>query len=161
MSSQLISKYRYTGAGSLVLLHEQHLLSCINKWREAKRLNIRLPKTDDSDYKTLETLLRHILRSSRGYMTWICEKLKLPNPQIEKTPEVELIETELKLYVSHLLEKWRLPLVDIPENRFHSPTYSSRWEVDYCIDAMLEHAVMHPIRHEFQLHNLIKSRQNK
>jgi hypothetical protein len=94
-------------------------------------------------------------------MTWICEKLKLPNPQIEKTPEVELIETELKVYVSHLLEKWRLPLVDIPEKRFHSPTYSSRWEVDYCIDAMLEHAVMHPIRHEFQLHNLIKSRQNK
>ena len=28
----------------------------------------------------------------------------------------------------------------------------------YCIDAMLEHAVMHPIRHAFQLDELIKDR---
>ena len=39
---------------------------------------------------------------------------------------------------------------------FMDKTYTSRWKVEYCIDAMLEHAVMHPIRHEFQLSNLLK-----
>jgi uncharacterized damage-inducible protein DinB len=155
MDSKLLLKYKYNGARSLVLLHEKHLASCIKVWQEAKSLNIKLPKTDDENYKSLETLLRHILRAARGYMTWICEKLDLPDPGIEETPETDLVEAKTEEYVFHLLEKWRYPLTEIDENKFHSPTYTSRWGVDYCIDAMLEHAVMHPIRHEFQLRNLI------
>jgi uncharacterized damage-inducible protein DinB len=143
-----------------VLLHEKHLNSCLATWQEAKRLNIDLPKTDDADYENLDTLLRHILRAARGYMTWMCNQLNLPDPEIEKTPEADLIEIKAAEYVSHLLEQWRLPLVDISEEKFHTPTYTSRWGVAYCIDAMLEHAVMHPIRHEFQLRNLILKYKN-
>lgn len=155
LNSQSLVKYRYNGGRSLVLLHETHLKSCLKTWQKAKRLKINLPKTDDEDYQTLDNLLRHIFRASRGYMTWMCDKLNLPDPEIEKTPGADLIETKAEEYISHLLEKWRLPLADISEETFHSPTYSSRWGVEYCIDAMLEHAVMHPIRHEFQLKNLI------
>ena len=160
MGSQSLKDYSYNGARSLVLLHEKHLLSCLKTWQEAKRLGIDLPKTDDGDYKSLDTLLRHILRAARGYMTWICDQLNLPDPQIEKTPEADLIETRADEYVSHLLERWCLPLADIPEDKFHAPTYTSRWGIDYCIDAMLEHAVMHPIRHEFQLSYLITNKTN-
>ncbi len=155
MSLQSLQKYRYNGARSLVLLHEKHLKSCLKTWKEAKSLTIDLPNTDDSDYKSLDTLLRHILRAARGYMTWMCDKLNLPDPEIEKTPKAEIIEAMANEYVSHLLEKWRLPLADITDDKFHTPTYISRWGVEYCIDAMLEHAAMHPIRHEFQLRNLI------
>lgn len=155
MSSQSLQKYRYNGARSMVLLHERHLKLCLQTWREVKNLNIDLPETSDDDYKSLDTLLKHILRAARGYMTWMCEKLNLPDPEIEETPEANLIESMAEKYVSHLLEKWRLPLADIPEEKFHEQTYVSRWGVEYCIDAMLEHAVMHPIRHEFQLRNLI------
>jgi uncharacterized damage-inducible protein DinB len=155
MSSKSLKKYRYNGARSLVLLHEKHLESCVKTWQGAKSLKIELPETDDVNYKSLDTLLRHILRASRGYITWMCDKLNLPDPEIEKTPESEIIEDKVEGYVSHLLEKWCLPLSDIEEDKFYSPTYTSRWGVNYCIDAMLEHAVMHPIRHEFQLRHLI------
>jgi len=155
MDSDSNKKYKYNGARALVLLHEQYLRSCMDTWREAKRTNVTLPNTDDQDYQSLETLLRHILRAARGYMTWICEQLDLPDPGIEKVPETDLIEEQAGEYIEHLLEKWRLPLADIPEEKFHTPTYTSRWGVNYCIDAMLEHAVMHPIRHAFQLQNLI------
>ena len=80
--------------------------------------------------------------------------------EIEKEPEPELIEMKVNEYVSHLIEKWRLPLSEIPEDKFHSPSYTSNWGVEYCIDAMLEHAVMHPIRHEFQLKNLFENQKN-
>ena len=156
MISQNLEAYKYNGARSLVLLHEQYMHSLLKTWCEAKRLNISLPTTRDKDYKSLETLLNHILRAARGYMVWICEKLELPDPEIRSVPEIEIIEKEANTYLEYLLEKWRTPLADVPEDRFHSPTYSSRWNVDYCIDAMLEHAVMHPLRHEFQLKNLIK-----
>lgn len=157
MDSKPLQSYKYNGARSLILLHEKHLSSCIKVWQEAKSLNIKLPVTDNENYKSLETLLRHILRAARNYMIWICDKLNLPDAGIEETPGIDLVEAKAEVYVSHLLEKWRLPLKDVEESKFHSPTFTSRWGVDYCIDAMLEHAVMHPIRHEFQLRNLINT----
>lgn len=155
-----LKPYKYNGARSLVLLHEKYLKSFLSVWKTAKKLNVVLPKTDDQDYQSLETLLRHIFRAARGYMIWMCNKLDLVDPDIDKTPDADEITLQSETYISHLLEKWRLPLSEVPEERFHSPAYKSRWGVDYCIDAMLEHAVMHPIRHEFQLSNLIRKTEN-
>jgi hypothetical protein len=153
-----LKEYQYNGARSLVLLHEKHLVSCLNTWHKAKKIGLILPTTEDEDYESLDTLLRHILRSARNYMVWICKKLNLPDPEIAMQPEPELIEIKADEYVSHIIEKWSLPLSEIPEDKFHSPAYTSNWGVEYCIDAMLEHAVMHTIRHEFQLKNLIENK---
>ncbi|MEM6429801.1 MAG: hypothetical protein AAF708_11215 [Deinococcota bacterium] len=152
--SEDLGHYSYRGARAMILLHERHLRTFVATWREAKAANVRLPETTDSDYASLETLLRHNLAAARGYMTWMCEKLELPDPKIADAPMVEDIEHGVEAYLEHLFERWRLPLAGVPEDDF-GVTYRSRWGVDYCIDGMLEHAVMHPIRHEFQLRNLI------
>ena len=78
--------YKYNGAKALVALHEIHLKSFYETWKEAKRLNIKLPDSDDPYYKSLDTLLYHLLRSARGYMIWMCEKLQLPDPMINEAP---------------------------------------------------------------------------
>jgi uncharacterized damage-inducible protein DinB len=148
-------QYKYGGAKALVKLHEIHLKEFYTTWKEAKRLNIKLPETDDPDYISLNTLLFHVLRAARGYMVWICNKLELDDPQINKTPPADLIENKAKEYISHLIEKWQLPLVNVEPELFENKVFKSNWGVEYCIDAMLEHAVMHPIRHEFQLKNLM------
>src|ERR1035437_5100992 len=122
---KILKEYKYNGACSLVLLHEKHLVSCLNTWSEAKKIGLVLPKTDDKNYESLDTLLRHILRSARNYMIWICKKLNLPDPEIEKEPEPELIAKKANEYLSYLIEKWRLPLSEIPKDKFHSPTYTS------------------------------------
>jgi hypothetical protein len=152
-----LPEYKYNGARSLILLHEIHMRSFLDTWNKAKKLNIKLPVTDDEDYQSLETLLFHPLRSSRGYITWICDKLKLDNPQIDPPPPVSEIQFKAYDYLDYLLEKWSLPLVNVPEELFHTPSYKSNWGADFCIESMLEHAVMHPIRHQFQLENLIKN----
>ena len=150
-----ITEYKYNGARSMVLLHERYLTSFLHTWWEAKSKNISLAATVDNDYQSLDLLLRHIIRAARGYMTWMCEKLDLPDPEIDPVPEPAQIAGKADEYLKYLLVKWRLPLVNVEENLFYNPTFKSRWGVEYCIDAMLEHAVMHPIRHEFQLRNLI------
>lgn len=147
--------YKYNGAKALVALQEEKLRSFLTCWRIAKELNISLPETDDKDYQSLETLLFHVLRASRGYLNWICENLKLQDPAIDPIPKLEVIEEKAGEYLEYLLNKWKHPLKDLDEKVFHENTYKSRWGVEYCIDAMLEHAVMHPIRHEYQLNNLI------
>ena len=140
-----------------MLLQEKYLRSFVQTWKQAKEMNIVLPETDDSSYVSLEALLRHILRAARGYMTWMCDKLELPDPQINPTPGDKDIEAEADSYLEHVIEGWKLPLANVPEDKFNSTVYKSRWGVEYCIDAMLEHAVMHPLRHEFQLKNLMNA----
>lgn len=152
-----MNKYSYGGARALIALHEQHMRSYLETWRKAKKAGVVLPQTDDPSYKSLETLLRHSLKASRGYVIWICKQLELPDPGVDPLPELEQIELSAESFLEHLLARWELPLRDIPEERFFDRTYASNWDTDYCIEAMLEHAVMHPIRHEFQLKNLIQT----
>ena len=156
-TSQSIDNYKYNGAKAMVALQEHYLYSCMKMWRKAKEKNICLPETDDENYESLETLLFHVFRASRGYLTWICEKLNLLDPEIDSPPSINVIEKNADSYLEHLIERWRLPLRNIPEELFFDKTYTSRWGADYCIEAMLEHAVMHPIRHEYQLSNLLKT----
>ena len=54
-----------------------------------------------------------------------------------------------------LLLGWRRPLQRIPEERFFDACYVAPWGPEYCIDAMLEHAAMHPMRHSYQLRRLM------
>jgi hypothetical protein len=89
-------------------------------------------------------------------MIWMCEKLELPHPGIVPPPSLENIVNEANTFMEHVLAKWETPLADVDEKCFYEPEYLSRWNVQYCIDAMMEHAVMHPLRHENQLTILIK-----
>ncbi len=148
--------YKYNGAKALVELHEIHIKGFYRTWKKAKEIGIKLPVTDDPYYKSLDTLLYHLLRSARGYMVWMCKQLDLPDPQIDEAPSPEIVEENAEKFIEHLTEKWNIPLRNVEPERFEDKTYKSNWGVDYCIDAMLEHAVMHPIRHKFQLENLIK-----
>jgi len=151
--------YEYRGARALVLLHEKHLREFVSVWRRAHAAGIALPETKDPSYASLETLLHHVLRAARGYMTWICESLALDDPKIGDPPPLERIAGEAGACLEHVLERWRTPLAAVPEERFEDKAYPSRWGVPFCIDAMLEHAVMHPIRHAFQLENLLAARE--
>jgi uncharacterized damage-inducible protein DinB len=151
-----LNDYKYRGARALVLLHETNMRQCLETWKKAKAANVKLPETTDESYESLETLLHHILRAARGYMVWMCKQLELPDPDIKTTPDVTTIEAEADSYLEHVLERWPLPLVNVPEEKFGPHSYISNWGEAFSIDSMLEHAVMHPIRHEFQLKELMQ-----
>ncbi len=149
--------YRSRAVRALVMLHDDHLRSFLDTWKRARAAAVVLPVTDDPAYASLDTLLRHVLGAARGYMTWMCEMLELPDPGIRVTPDAPVLSAEADTYMEHVLEKWRAPLQNVSDDQLERPEYLSRWKVRYCIDAMLEHAVMHPIRHAFQLEELIRS----
>ena len=145
--------YRDRGARALVLLQDAALREFVATWREAKARNLSLPAVEDPDYQSLDALLRHLLRAARGYMVWMCEQLGLPDPGIEPVPDDVAADPEA--YMDHVLERWRTPLAGVEEKAFHEKLYRSRWGVEYCIDAMMEHAAIHPMRHTLQLRELM------
>jgi len=121
--------------------------------------SLSLPAADDPNYASLGALGRHVLSAAGGYMIWMCEVLGLPDPGIRPPPDAAAIDREAEDYLEHVLERWRAPLREVPDERLETPEYPSRWKTRYCIDSMLEHAVMHPIRHAFQLNELLADLQ--
>ena len=156
-----LDSYRYRGARALVLLHERQLPIFVATWRRAAASKVDLPRTDDGDYASMEALLRHPLRSARGYMTWMCACLGLPEPPLPQVPELADVEARADAYVAELLREWREPLRDVPAEDFRGRTFTSRWVEEFTIEAMLEHAVMHPIRHTFQLEEWIEDARTR
>ncbi|MFC1729030.1 hypothetical protein ACFL6I_01725 [candidate division KSB1 bacterium] len=151
-----LNEYKYRGSRASILLHEKYLRKFLATWKTAAKSDIRLPQTDDPNYDSLITLLRHVLWWARDYMVWMCAQLKLPDPDIKPVPDIDDVEAEAEQYIEHVLEKWRTPLTNVPEEMFHSAVYKTQWNIRYCIDAYLEHTVMHPIKHRFQLLELME-----
>jgi hypothetical protein len=153
-----LSHFAYRGARAMVLMHERALREFLATWRRARAADVPLPATDDPNYASLEHLLFHVLRAARGYLTWCCEVLELADPGVAPPPAVDAVATEADAYLVHLCERWRRsPLAAVEPARFDS-VHRSRWGVEYCIDGMLEHAVLHPMRHAFQLEELLEGR---
>ena len=61
-------------------------------------------------------------------MTWMCEKLELPDPEIRMAPEPALLAEDPDSYMEHVLEHWRTPLQDVADDRLETPEYPSRWQ---------------------------------
>jgi hypothetical protein len=150
----LLDGYRYRGARAMVILHDRHLRRFLEVWRAADAAEVILPITSDASYASRATLLRHVLDAAGSYMTWMCTQLGLDDPAIDEPPPEGEIAHRAEGHLEHLLARWRLPLVDVGEERFEDRLHEV-WGVGYTIDGMLEHAVMHPIRHAFQLEELI------
>jgi hypothetical protein len=144
----------YPGAKALVELHDQHLRSFLATWRLAKTAELALPGTEDRSYRSLETLLRHVLDCAGRYITWVADKLGVDPPFLPDLPPEDEIETEADRMVEAILLAWRIPLEDQPLEAFVTGEHEAWWGTRYCVDAMLEHAVMHPLRHEWQLKKL-------
>jgi hypothetical protein len=155
MSSDL--PYHSRAVRALVLLHEEHLRRFLKTWNLALARQVRLPATDDPAYASLEALGRHVLSAAGGYMIWICEVLALPDPGIRSVPDAAAIVRDAGDYMEHILERWQAPLKEVSDGKLETPEYPSQWKTRYCIDSMLEHAVMHPIRHTFQLDELLNA----
>jgi len=145
--------FRSAGVRALVLLHERELRAFLPVWERARAAGFALPATTDPAYASHGALLFHVFGAARGYLVWICSSLEIADPEVSPTPPAERIEGEARERLEHLLERWRIALAEVPDERVEDRAYPSRWGPPYTIDAMLEHAVMHPIRHRFQLEN--------
>lgn len=145
----------YSGAKALVELHEKQLRSFLATWREAKNMQVVLPETKDRAYRSLETLLWHVLDCASRYISWTADALELPPPILPELPGEDQIAVEADGILEAILAAWRLPLSDLPVKTFVAGEHKAWWGTGYCVDAMLEHAVMHPLRHQWQLRKLL------
>lgn len=155
IDSDVFPDYRHNGGKALVELHEHHLRAFLETWKIAKARQLKLPSTDDPDYASLDTLVIHVLSAARSYMMWLCKSLGLPDPGIRHAPEPGVSAEEIETHLEHVLECWRTPLSGVEEEQYYRPAHPTKRGVPAGIEAMLQHAVMHAIRHDYQLIKLL------
>lgn len=145
-----LSDHRSRGVRALVLLHERELLAFFVTWRRALAWGVQLPPTENIHCASPEAMAHHVLRAARGYLVWLCEKFDLGDPGVAEPPAPGELEAAGDAYLEGLLERWRTALRDAPGERLEE-AHTSRWGRPFTLESMLEHAVVHPMRHALQL----------
>ena len=152
-----LEDYAARSARALVLMHEGELRRFVFTWKKARDVGVVLPETEDPDYASLESLLRHVLDASRFYVTWVSEKLGLPDPDIRRLGPSPVLDATIDAQLEHLEQRWRAALQNATPADLESESWRAPWGAPFTADAMLEHAVLHPARHRFQLEELIEA----
>lgn len=148
--------FKSRGVRALVVLQMEELEKLFVVWKKARRVGVKLPKTDDPAYQSIDLLMRHPLRSCRGYLTWLCEVLGRRDPRVPDPPEPEHVASDGAAYLKLLAKAWEKHMAWMPGAVLDSPqVYTSRWGAPMTVEAMFEHAAVHPMRHRFQLEEML------
>jgi hypothetical protein len=154
--------FKSRGVRALVFLQLAEMNELFAMWKKARKLGVKLPATKDPAYANLDLLMRHGLRACRGYLTWLCEVLGRPDPKIPDPPEGHDVGKKGAAYLRTLERAWRAKMAWMPGKVLDSPkVYTSRWGAPMTVEAMLEHALAHPMRHRFQLEELIAKQRKR
>lgn len=114
-------------------------------------------KTNDKDCKSIQTISLHIVHSGYTYASYLNAFNSRDWYEYDKsieTPEIAIIEIDKML---NFTEKSLDGLWDKTNDEIESMKFKSRWKVTYDIEQLLEHAIVHVLRHRRQVENILKT----
>lgn len=156
---EAIASFKSRAVRSLVELHEREMRRFFATWDRFLRSGAPLPEAHgDPDYASRDHLVGHVVRAARGYLTWIGEILGRPVTDVDPETDSLKIAPRAREFVEEVLAAWRRHLPVLEDGDLEPQTYKSRWGVQMSIEAMLEHAVVHPMRHRIQLERILEGK---
>ena len=151
-----MEEFRSRGVRSLVELHERELLEFVSTWRRFVASGKPMPEAHgDIDYESRERLVAHVQGAARSYLLWIWEVLEQPIEGLQLIRDAGVIVPRLDAFMMETLDGWRRHLVALADDQLSPRQYLSRWGEPHTIEQMLEHAVVHPMRHRIQLERIL------
>jgi uncharacterized damage-inducible protein DinB len=150
--------FKSNAVRSCVELHEIELKRFYDTWEAFRASGMALPPTDDPSYASPEHLGGHVLRAARNYLAWIGECVKRPVTDVDPEDDRASVARKGRAFMDAVLAAWRRHLALLEDSELAPATYKSRWGEDYNVEQMLEHAVVHPMRHRIQLERLLAKR---
>jgi hypothetical protein len=150
--------FKSNAVRSCVELHEIEIKRFYETWEAFRASGTPLSETDDPSYQSADHLGGHVFRSARSYLTWIGECVKRPVTDLDSDTGLVSIARKGRAFVDEVLAAWRRSLALLEDAELAPSVYKARWGEDYNIEQMLEHAVVHPMRHRIQLERLMAQR---
>ncbi|RJP63263.1 MAG: DinB family protein [Ignavibacteriales bacterium] len=151
--------YRKGAIGALMDIYEKHIIefsSFIENTPGEIYEKIIDEKTQDEDCRSIQTIVSHVINSGFGYANYLRDKFGIE----KNSPERKLLSIEeaiirlnaLIRYTIQTLEgKWEMSDAEILETAF-----KTRWGGKYDIEQLLEHAIVHILRHKRQIKRFLE-----
>jgi hypothetical protein len=145
----MTERWQSRGARALVFLHERSMNEFVAAWSRARGRGVEL-----ADGSSLDELFEHVLRWGRWYLTWVSTTIGKSDHPLAGPPSVAAMEAEGERYLAELLAAYRVHLSSVTDSE-RGLEAAVPWGPTYCVDALLEHALVHPQRHRFVLEELL------
>lgn len=158
-----LEDYRPGAVGSLVDEYERaalELKSVLQAVGEADYARIADAETENEDCRSIRTIMSHVVRAGYGYANYIRAALSMnaapvAHRQIERGEILGAIDEMLAYTVEIFDGRWQAldeEMISVPIN--------TRWGVIYNIDQLLEHAIVHVLRHRRQIEKFLLKFKN-
>src|SRR5262245_27751187 len=143
---------------SLVELHERELRSFLDVWRRFVASDLPMPDAHgDEHYENRERLGAHVLMAARGYLTRIGEWVGRPVTDVDGNLDPYPIIARASAFADEVLAAYRRHLAAITDEEVVPQVHRTRWGELMSVDNLLEHAVVHPMRHRIQLERILEN----
>jgi uncharacterized damage-inducible protein DinB len=149
--------FRSRAVRSLVELHERELRSFLDVWSHFVDAGLPMPEAHgDDSYESRERLTAHVLMAARGYLTRIGEWVGRPVSDVDGSQDPYDIATRLAPFADDVLAAYRRHLAEITDQELDQQIHRTRWGELMSVEQLLEHAVVHPMRHRIQLERILE-----
>lgn len=143
---------------SLVELHERELRSFLALWERFDASGMPVPEAHgDDSYESKDRLFGHVLMSARGYLTRIGEWVGRPVTDLDASTDPHEVVGRAAAFADEVLAGYRRHLAAITPEEVDPQVHRTRWGELMSVDNLLEHAVVHPMRHRIQLERLLEA----
>jgi len=141
---------------SLLELHDAELRAFLATWRRYARAGVPMPDAHgDEDYENIDRLGTHVLKGARGYLVRITGWLGRPAADLDMADDVEDLTARADEFAESLLDAYKRHLSSATDEEMSAWVHKTRQGNSISIEMLLEHAVVHPMRHRVQLERIL------
>ena len=131
------------------------LKSLIEKIPEEDFVRVVDSKTKDDDCRSVQTIISHVVNAGYGYADYLREFFSIlsarPVRRLRSRQEfLERFDAMLQYTAETLGKRWEMTEEEIARTVIHS-----RWGPTYDMEQLLEHAIVHVLRHRRQIEKFI------
>ena len=159
MESMGTSKFYRKGAvGALMDEYERaasELRRLVEQIPEADFARVVDQQTRDDDCRSVQTIVSHVVNAAYGYADYLRAAFSVPSGRPPKRllshrESLEQLDAALAYTAQTLEGRW-----EMSDDEINGVVISSGWGVTYDAEQLLEHAVVHILRHRRQIEKFI------
>ncbi len=149
---------RKGGVGAMMDEYERaaaDLSAILRRISDEEFERVRDLETPDEGCRSIQTIMRHVVGAGYGYAGYIREaygvETKRPDVPLGKRLDLlDQLEVMLAYTAATLEGKW-----DLSDEEIMAVTIRSRWGATYDLEQLLEHAIVHVLRHRRQIERFL------
>lgn len=159
MESQTVMKsYRDGAIGALMDEYERaawELMRLVERIPDEEFTRVVDSLTKDEDCRSVQTIMSHVVGAGYGYADYLREQFAIestrpPRKLLSRRESLEQVEAALRYTVETLEGRWEMSAEEIA-----GVVVKTRWGPVYDAEGLLEHAVVHILRHRRQIEKFI------